>query len=72
MNQMPNVISTHCGRLSGSYENEVLTVDFLKRELDAIAKRAKPFHRLTVDVQKPRGSFNLDFVDGITHHYRDR
>ena len=46
-------------------------MDFLKRELAAIAKRAKPFHSLTVDVQKPRGSFNLDFVDGVTHHYRD-
>ncbi len=58
-------------RPAGSYENEVLTVDFLKRELAAISARAKPFHRLTVDVQKPRGSFNLAFVDGLTHHYRN-
>jgi hypothetical protein len=58
-------------RPAGSYENEVLTVDFLKRELAGISARSKPIHRLTVDVQKPRGSFNLEFVDGLTHHYRN-
>jgi acetylornithine deacetylase/succinyl-diaminopimelate desuccinylase-like protein len=26
---------------------------------------------VTIDVQKPRGSFNLQFVDGLTQHYRD-
>ena len=58
-------------RPAGSYENEVLAADFIRRELDSISKRANPIHRLTVDIQKPRGSFNLDFVDGITHHYRN-
>lgn len=49
----------------------MLAVDFLRRELAAIAGRALPHHRLAVDVQRPRGSFNLDFADGLTHHYRD-
>jgi len=56
-------------RPAGSYENEVLAVDLIVRELNSIKNRAKPIHKLTVDVQKPRGSFNLKFVDGLTHSY---
>jgi len=58
-------------RPAGSYENEVLAVDFLKRELSSIAARANPIHKLSIDIQKPRGSFNLHFVDGLTHSYRN-
>jgi len=58
-------------RPAGSYANEVLAVDFLKREVKAIQSKANPKHRISVDLQKPRGSFNLEFVDGLTHHYRD-
>ncbi len=46
-------------------------MDFLKRELTAIQRRANKAHRVTIDIQKPRGSFNLDFVDGMTQHYRN-
>ena len=58
-------------QISGSYENEVLAVEFLKRELQGLQERANPIHKITIDLQKPRGSFNLDFIDGLTHHYRD-
>lgn len=57
--------------LSGSYENEVLAADYIRRELERIKQTSDPAHRLTIDVQKPRGSFNLKFVDGMTHHYRN-
>ena len=57
-------------RPTGSYENEVLAVQLLERELAGIASRAQPIHKLTVELQKPRGSFNLKFVDGLTHSYR--
>ena len=57
-------------RPTGSYENEVLAVQLLQRELAGIKERAQPIHKLTVEVQKPRGSFNLKFVDGLTHSYR--
>ena len=50
---------------------QVLAADYIRRELESISKRANPVHRLTIDIQKPRGSFNLKFVDGITHHYKD-
>ena len=58
-------------RPAGSYENEVLAVDFIRRRLEGIQKRAHGVHSMLIDVQKPRGSFNLQFVDGLTQHYRD-
>merc|ERR1719319_702020 len=58
-------------RPAGSYENEVLAVKLLQRELTSIAARANPIHKLSIDIQKPRGSFNLQFVDGLTHSYRN-
>ena len=61
-----------CLLFSGSYENEVLTVEFLKKEVSRIEKETSAGkRRLTLDVQKPRGSFNLHFIDGLTHHYRE-
>lgn len=58
-------------RPSGSYENEVLAVQIIRRELDRISGSALPIHRLEVDIQKPRGNFNLKFVDGMTHSYQN-
>ena len=48
-----------------------MAVDFLKKEIKRIQGEANPVRKLTLDVQKPRGSFNLQFVDGLTHHYRE-
>ena len=58
-------------RPAGSYENEVLAVEFIRRRLTSIQKATKSVHNLIIDVQKPRGSFNLQFVDGLTQNYRD-
>merc|ERR1719350_367634 len=58
-------------RPAGSYENEVLAVAFIKRELTSIAERADPIHKLSIDIQKPRGSFNLGLLDGLTHSYQN-
>ena len=38
-------------RPAGSYENEVLAVDLIVRELNSIKDRALPIHKITVDVQ---------------------
>lgn len=62
-------ITSFGARPTGSYENEVLATDFIRRELASLQKNSKSIHKLTVDVQKPRGSFNLEFADGFTHHY---
>lgn len=58
-------------RPAGSYENEVLAVDLIRRRLESIQKKTKSAHLMSIDMQKPRGSFNLQFVDGLTQHYRD-
>lgn len=56
-------------RPTGSYENEVLAVEYILRQVDFIKHRLKPPHSIQVDVQKPSGSFNLDFQDGFTSSY---
>ena len=38
-------------RPTGSYENEVLAVNLIKRELQSIKERAHPSHKLTIDIQ---------------------
>jgi hypothetical protein len=37
--------------LTGSYENEVLAVDFIRKQLTSIQQRAKPIHKITIDLQ---------------------
>ena len=49
------------------HPGQVLAVKLLQRELARIAASALPQHKVTLDLQKPRGSFNLQFVDGLTH-----
>uniref|UniRef100_A0A1E1XEZ2 FXNA-like protease n=1 Tax=Amblyomma aureolatum TaxID=187763 RepID=A0A1E1XEZ2_9ACAR len=57
-------------RTVGSRENEVLAVDYLLRELEQLRTRARPAHRLEFVVQRPNGSFYLEFIDGFTSSYR--
>lgn len=38
-------------RPAGSYENEVLAVAFIKKELSSIKERANPVHKLSIDIQ---------------------
>ncbi|CAG0879849.1 unnamed protein product [Darwinula stevensoni] len=54
---------------TGSYENEVLAVDFLKRTLIDIKYRAHSSHNITVEVQQVSGSFPLDFKERMTSIY---
>eukprot|EP00096_Caligus_rogercresseyi_P010754 TRINITY_DN4013_c0_g1_i1.p1 TRINITY_DN4013_c0_g1~~TRINITY_DN4013_c0_g1_i1.p1 ORF type:complete len:900 (-),score=145.35 TRINITY_DN4013_c0_g1_i1:1936-4635(-) len=57
-------------RPAGSYENEVLAVQFITKSIQDIAASALPLYSISTDIQKTRGSFNLGFIDGLTHHYR--
>ncbi|XP_056444517.1 endoplasmic reticulum metallopeptidase 1 [Gadus chalcogrammus] len=56
----------------GSPENEVLTVAYLLEQIKHIqaevAAAGNP-HRLSVDVQRPTGSFSIDFLGGFTSFY---
>ncbi|XP_040915113.1 endoplasmic reticulum metallopeptidase 1 [Toxotes jaculatrix] len=54
----------------GSQENEVLTVGYLLEQIENIrAETAAGPHQLTVDVQRPTGSFSIDFLGGFTSFY---
>lgn len=54
----------------GSVENEVMTVAYLLAEIQKIKEEslAGP-HAITVDVQRPTGSFSIDFLGGFTSYY---
>jgi len=58
-------------RVTGSYENEVLAVDYIKKEVGKVMKAAKPAHKIELDVQKISGSFPLTFLDGMTQVYEN-
>lgn len=58
-------------RPTGSFENEVLAVNFLSKEINYIISKAKKVHRIVLDVQKTSGSFPLKFLDGMTNVYRN-
>uniref|UniRef100_A0A3Q1K5W1 Endoplasmic reticulum metallopeptidase 1 n=1 Tax=Anabas testudineus TaxID=64144 RepID=A0A3Q1K5W1_ANATE len=54
----------------GSQENEVLTVGYLLEQIENIrVETAAGPHQLTVDVQRPTGSFSIDFLGGFTSFY---
>lgn len=48
-------------KVTGSYENEVLAVDFLKREINFIIQQANPKQEIVLDHQIVSGSYFLDF-----------
>lgn len=54
----------------GSHENEVLTVGYLLQQIENIrVETAAGPHQLTVDVQRPTGTFSIDFLGGFTSFY---
>ncbi|KAJ8286612.1 hypothetical protein GJAV_G00041130 [Gymnothorax javanicus] len=54
----------------GSVENEVLTVNYLLKQIEHIrAETATGPHSISVDVQRPTGSFSIDFLGGFTSYY---
>lgn len=48
-------------RVSGSYTNEVLAVNFLKREINSIQQAAHKNQKIHADVQIVSGSYWLGF-----------
>ncbi|KAF5299923.1 hypothetical protein FQR65_LT09318 [Abscondita terminalis] len=58
-------------RVAGSYANEVLAVNFLKKEIENIIANAKDNNVIQLDVQKASGAFQLAFLDGMTNVYRN-
>lgn len=59
-------------RVTGSHANEVLAVDFLKREIAHIQTNAHPAQKIYADVQRVSGAYYADFrPHGFTSVYRD-
>lgn len=58
-------------RVTGTYANEVLTVDFLKREISYIQQMANAKQKIYSDVQTVSGAYWAGFKpQGMTNVYR--
>lgn len=58
-------------RPTGSFENEVLAVNFLSKEINSIISKADKRYRISLDIQKTSGAFPLSFLDGMTNVYKN-
>ncbi|GBM24991.1 Endoplasmic reticulum metallopeptidase 1 [Araneus ventricosus] len=56
---------------TGSYENEVIAVDYITRQLEYIKSHTKPVNKIDIDLQKTSGCFDLTFKDGMTSCYKN-
>ncbi|XP_066224198.1 endoplasmic reticulum metallopeptidase 1 isoform X2 [Saccopteryx leptura] len=56
-------------RTTGSPENEILTVNYLLEQIKLIEVQSNSLHKISVDVQRPTGSFSIDFLGGFTSYY---
>lgn len=56
-------------RTTGSPENEILTVHHLLEQIKLIEAQSNSLHKISVDVQRPTGSFSIDFLGGFTSYY---
>lgn len=56
-------------RTTGSPENEILTVHYLLEQIKLIEVQSNSLHKISVNVQRPTGSFSIDFLGGFTSYY---
>ncbi|TRZ14297.1 hypothetical protein HGM15179_012804 [Zosterops borbonicus] len=56
-------------RTVGSPENEVFAVNYLLEQIRRIEKESTDAHKISVDIQRPTGSFSIDFLGGFTSYY---
>ncbi|XP_006004697.1 endoplasmic reticulum metallopeptidase 1 [Latimeria chalumnae] len=56
-------------RTAGSPANEVLTVNYLLEQIQMIAAESSEAHKISAEVQRPTGSFSIDFLGGFTSYY---
>lgn len=47
-------------RATGSYENEVLAVDFILRQIDMIVHQKNLIQNIEIDIQEVSGSYSLE------------
>lgn len=58
-------------RVSCSHANEVLAVQIIKSEVEAIKSKAGKSKTIELDVQRVSGAYPLEFLDGLTNCYRN-
>lgn len=56
---------------TGSYENEVVAVDYIIRQLNYVKAHVTRANKLDIDIQKTSGCFPLTFKDGMISCYHD-
>ncbi|XP_062984619.1 endoplasmic reticulum metallopeptidase 1 [Elgaria multicarinata webbii] len=56
-------------RTVGSPENEIFTVNYLLEQIKAIEIESNQAHTISVNIQRPTGTFNIDFLGGFTSYY---
>lgn len=67
-----NILNNFGPRPTGNYANEVLAVDFFKREISYIQKNAHKDQKIYIDVQKVTGAYWAGFKPhGMTNVYRN-
>lgn len=67
-----NILTSFGPRPTGVHANEVLAIDFLKRELSYIQKNAHPNQKIYADIQKVSGSYFAQFKPHpMTNVYRN-
>lgn len=64
-----DAITSFGPRPTGSVANEILTVNYILQQITKIKSTAKKSIVIDVDVQRPTGTFVLDFLDGFSSHY---
>lgn len=67
-----NILTSFGTRPTGSHANEVLAIDFLKRELSFIQRAAHPSQKIYSDIQKASGAYFINFKPHpMTNIYRN-
>ncbi|XP_056377971.1 endoplasmic reticulum metallopeptidase 1 isoform X3 [Hyla sarda] len=56
-------------RTVGSPANEIVTVNYLLDKIKEIEMKSSKVHKITVDIQRPTGTFSIDFLGGFTSYY---
>ncbi|XP_018415801.1 PREDICTED: endoplasmic reticulum metallopeptidase 1 isoform X2 [Nanorana parkeri] len=62
-------ISAIDSRTVGSPANEILAVNYILDRVRDIQKKRNKVHKITLDVQRPTGSFSINFLGGFTSYY---
>ena len=64
-------ITSYGERPTGSFANEHKTVEYLLTTLRSFQEAKRDDIILDIDLQRPSGSFSMDFLEGLTSYYKN-